>query len=64
VDDMTRSIVTELPRRLEPITTDPFIDGLAAPVDVACLGAAAPPRIRRVRDPLKTRRLSRDVPTL
>jgi hypothetical protein len=27
---MTTPIVTELPRRLEPVTDDPFIEGLVA----------------------------------
>jgi adenylate cyclase len=34
---MTKSIISELPRRLEPVTRDPFIDDLPVTVDVAFL---------------------------
>ena len=38
---MTTATVTELPRHLEPVTSDPFIEGLAtAPRE----GPGAPPR--------------------
>jgi hypothetical protein len=41
---MTTPIVSELPLRLEPLTRDPFIDGLAEQIEVAFLPAPAPVR--------------------